>query len=148
VTGDDPPLYTLKESSWSRADTQGRGSRILRVFKDRVEYVQPRLIAKGTSEVIRYEQIAQTRLHEHLVFAGIQIETNGGGGFRIDGLNKAQARAAKAAIDERIAALRDRVQQGSSGLSEELANLERLRQSGVLSEDEFVAAKQRLLSGD
>src|SRR3954471_15437801 len=105
VTADEP-LFVLKESSWSRLDTEGRGSRLLRVFDDRIEHPKPRLIAKGTSEVIRYEQIAQTLLHERLVFPALEIETNGGGGFRIDGLKKETARAAKAAIDERMAAVR------------------------------------------
>jgi len=100
------PVFELKESNWSRLDTQGRGPRMLRVFDDRLEYVQPRLIAKGMSEVIRFEQIAQTRLDERLFFAGIEIETNGGGGFRIGGLNKSAARAAKDHIDGRVAALR------------------------------------------
>jgi hypothetical protein len=120
----------------------------LRVFEDRVECTKPRLIARGSTDTIRYEQIAQVVVNRGLTWSALAVETNGGGGFRIGGLKKDRADEAKAMIDERVARLREASMPvgPSASLVEQLAQLAALRDSNALTEEEFVAAKSQLLA--
>jgi hypothetical protein len=147
------PLLLLKESSLSYHG-EARQPMTLRVFEDRVECTKPRLVARGSTDTIRYEQIAQVIVHRGLAWNALAVETNGGGGFRIGGLKKRQAEEAKAVIDGRVKLLREQpvrtVTPASASLSllEQLAQLSALRESGALTEDEFAAAKKRLLPSE
>jgi hypothetical protein len=146
----ETPLLLLKESSLS-FHNEARQPMTLRVFEDRVECTKPRLFARGSTDTIRYEQIAQVIVHRGLAWNALAVETNGGGGFRIGGLKKHEAEQAKAAIDERVGRLRQQsgaTASASPSLVEQLAQLSALRDSGALTEDEFAAAKKRLLPSD
>jgi len=121
----------------------------LRVFADRVECTQPGLVGSGTTESIRYEQIAQVFIDRGLRWNRLAIETTGGGGFGIAGINRGDADAAKALIEERIERSRAPVAAPTAApsIADQIAQLAALRDSGALSDEEFAAAKARLLSG-
>src|SRR4051794_11824421 len=147
------PLLMLREHTLSF--NESRQPMTLQVYEDRVECTKPRLIAKGSTDTIRYEQVAQVVIHQGLVWSALAVETNGGGGFRIGGLKKEAASQAKAAIDEGVARLRttsriDAVPTPSAtpspSIAGELATLRELHEAGALTEAEFAAAKGKLLS--
>jgi hypothetical protein len=140
------PLLILRENRFSYT-SESRQPMSLRVFEDRVECTKPRLIARGSTDTIRYEQIAQVIVHQGLVWSALAIETNGGGGFRIGGLKKHLAEEAKAAIDAHVAQVQASTTPPAS-LAEQLVQLTSLRDSGALSEAEFGAAKKRLIGED
>jgi Short C-terminal domain len=143
------PVLELRESNLSYNDA--RQPMTLRVFEDRVECTRPGIITRGSTDTIRYHQVAQVIVHRGLMWSALAVETNGGGGFRIGGLKKDAADQAKRAIDERVA----RPASGPShaaatssapDLADQLARLGELRQSGALTPEEFAAAKAKLLS--
>lgn len=131
----------------------GQGARrmmTLKVFDDRLECTQPSLVGGGSTDAIMYEQIAQVVIHRGLRWSQLEVLNTGGGGFGIAGLNKKDADAAKAFIEEQIARVRSRgttgSQQPGASLAEQMAQLTALRESGALTDDEFAAAKARLLN--
>ena len=139
------PLLTMKE-----AFRPGQGMRkmmTLRVFEDHVECTQPGLVGGGTTDSVRYEQIAQVFVDRGLKWSRLAIQTTGGGGFGIAGVSKSDADAARTLIDERIARSRNPVPAPTAApaIADEIARLAALRDSGALSEDEFAVAKARLL---
>jgi predicted acylesterase/phospholipase RssA len=113
---------------------------ILSIFDDRVECRQPGVIKRGPTETIRYQQVAQVVVHRGVLWSGLTVETIAGGGFRIDGLRKKDAEAAKAALDSRVAS--------ASGPDHgaQLEKLKSLYAAGVLTDTEFAAAERRLLN--
>jgi hypothetical protein len=122
----------------------------LTVFEDRVEHLQPGLVGHGQTDSVRYEQIAQVYLDKGMKWSKLAIQTTGGGGFGIAGLNKREAEEAKVLIEERIARARMPQQQAApaqASLAEQMSQLAALRDSGALTEEEFAASKARLLNG-
>jgi hypothetical protein len=140
------PIMTLQE-----AFRPGQGVRKmmkLRVFEDRVECTQPGLVGHGATTSVRYEQIAQVVVERGLRWSRLAVETTGGGGFQIAGLAKDDAEAAKSFINERLHLARSHsVSQPvvTSSMAEQIAQLAGLRDSGALTDEEFVTAKARLL---
>ncbi len=141
---------TLVESRLAYiGSNKARQPMTLRVFEDRVECRTPGLLTRGTLETIHYGQIAQVAIDRRVTWSKLAVETNGGGGFAIGGLKKTDAEAAKALIDERVAQVRSSVPtsapESTTSVADELAKLSVLRDSGALTEEEFAAAKARLL---
>jgi hypothetical protein len=122
----------------------------LRVYRDRVECTKPGLISRGTTITIPYEQVAQVTVQRGLAWSALEIKTSGGSGFVVNGLPRADADAAKAEIDGRVAAVHGRtapVRRIEQGFGHELERLARLREEGLLSEWEFLEAKSALFRG-
>jgi beta-xylosidase len=145
------PLLELKENTFAMAldtNSEWRREMTLRIFNDRVECVRPGAVTRGTTDTIRYEQIAQVMVDRRTIWSSLIVETNGGGGFTIRGLRKDPADKAKALIDERVARVREHSTQVvgvPTSLAHEISNLAALHQSGALTSDEFPAAKKQLL---
>jgi hypothetical protein len=150
-TNDEQPLLTAREKLMSVSDG-GRRTMTLRVYDDRVECTKPGLLTRGATDTIRYEQIAQVVVDRRIMWSKLAVETNGGGGFQIAGLNKDEADTAKTLIDERVARLQTataatHATDTAPPIATQLAQLGALRESGVLTDDEFAVAKTRLLNG-
>jgi hypothetical protein len=124
----------------------------VRVYDDRIEYQKPEVIARGTTETLRYEQVAQVIVRRGALYSELAVQSNGGGGFLINSLNKDEADAAKRLIDERVALIGDQQVFDSTpespSLASEITRLAALKESGALSDEEFAVAKTRLISGD
>jgi hypothetical protein len=120
----------------------------LRVFEDRVECTQPGLVGSGSTDSVRYDQIAQVFIDRGLRWSRLAIQTTGGGGFGIAGINKNEAETAKALIEERIARSRTSgpAPAVAPSIADQITQLAALHDSGALSDEEFAAAKARLLS--
>ena len=119
----------------------------IRVYGDRVECNSPGMFSRGRTDTIRWDQVAQVVIEEGVAFNGLTVETNGGGGFSVTGFNKDEVRAAKSFIDERVAEARSMSTASTTGaaLAAELAALAELHSKGVLSDEEFAAAKARVI---
>lgn len=131
----------------------GQGMRkmmTLRVYDDRIECTQPGLVGGGSTDAIRYEQIAHVLINRGLRWSELAVQTTGGGGFGIAGLNKGDADTAKTLIEERIARSRSQAHpapvSAAPTMAEQIAQLAALRDSGALTEEEFTASKARLLN--
>jgi hypothetical protein len=147
---DRDALMNVRQRHLGRMREKGQPGWV-RVYDDRVECLRPGVISRGLTETIRYEQVAQVLVTRGLAFSKLAVQSNGGGGFAIDGLKKDEADAAKELIDERVARYRadittTRAPVNSGGLADQLTQLASLRESGALSEEEFQQAKARLMS--
>ena len=118
----------------------------LRIYRDRVECTKPGLLSRGSTITVPYEQIAQVAVQRGVAWSALEIKTSGGSGFVVNGLPRAEADAAKAEIDARVAAAHGRQAPHGldAGFAHELGRLARLREEGLLSEWEFLEAKAAL----
>jgi hypothetical protein len=140
------PLLTLRQSRLYHDESSLR-PKTLRVYRDRVECTRPGLISRGSTITVPYEQVAQVSVQRGVAWSALEIKTSGGSGFVVNGLPRAEADAAKAEIDARVAAVHGRApsaRAGDQGFGHELERLVRLREEGLLSEWEFLEAKAAL----
>jgi DNA helicase IV / RNA helicase N terminal len=139
------PLLTLRQSRLYHDESSMR-PKTLRIYRDRVECTKPGLLSRGSTITVPYEQIAQVAVQRGVAWSALEIKTSGGSGFVVNGLPRAEADAAKAEIDARVAAAHGR--QAPHGLdvgfAHQLGRLARLREEGLLSEWEFLEAKAAL----
>lgn len=133
----------------------------LTIYNDRVEEVIPAralptaLLGKHDRHVIRYEQVAAVNLHTGVKWSSLSVESTGGHTAVVNGLSKRRAQEAKSLIEERLVAVRAQQRQETGhqaasaavpmSTADELTKLASLRDSGVLTEEEFAAAKKQLL---
>jgi hypothetical protein len=129
----DEPLLVLRQSRWF-ARAPKRESIV--VYADRIEHLRPGLVARTRMVTVRYEQVAQVRLDRRLIWSALAVGTTGGADFVMDGLRRAEADAAKAQLDRLIADAQARV-----SVTDALERLGNLREKGLLTEFEFLAAK-------
>jgi len=108
----------------------------IRIHDDRVEHAKPGFVARTRTATVRYEHVAQIALDRRLFWSSLSVETTGGGGFTIEGLRRDGADTARRELEGRIAAVHAR-----ESVSEALDRLGRLRENGLLTDREFVAAK-------
>ncbi len=137
--------YTATILGTDRSGSNNGLPQVLSIFADRVECRKPGMIKHGTTDVIRYPQVAQVLIHRGVFWSGLSVETNGGGGFRIDGLKKKDAEAAKTEIDRRVSAAYGQQQESRTDIVAQLEKLTSLHQAGRLTDAEFASAKQQLL---
>lgn len=109
----------------------------LRVHPDRIEHAKPGYVGRTRTVTVRYEQVSEVALDRRLVWSSIHVETTGGGGFAIHGLRRRLGDVAKREIDDRVQAVH-----AKESLAEALERLGRLKAEGLLTPDEFAAAKQ------
>jgi hypothetical protein len=109
----------------------------LRVHPDRIEHAKPGFVGRTRTVTVRYEHVAEVVLDRRLVWSSIQVETTGGGGIVIHGLRRRLGELAKGEIDDRVNAVH-----AKESLAEALERLGRLKAEGLLTPEEFAAAKQ------
>lgn len=105
----DPTNIRQTTLGWIVAERRKGGagaSRTLRVLDDTVECTHPGSIRKGSTQTIRYDSVAQVVLTEGFFWSEIAVETRGGAGIVLGGLNKREATEAKNLIDQRVALAR------------------------------------------
>jgi Short C-terminal domain/Bacterial PH domain len=140
---------TLKERfrTGQGMGTLSRGA--ILIYDDHVELTTAGLGAGRDS--LRYEQIAQVMVDRGFRHATLTIQTTGGGGISVGGLNKAEAEAGGRLIEEQIAAVHSgghaASQPAALTIPEQIRQLAALRDSGALTDDEFSSSKARLLDG-
>lgn len=108
----------------------------LRIHADRVEHAKPGILARTRTVSVRFEQIAEIVLDRRMLWSSLTVETTGGGGFTIHGLRRPQGDVAKRELERGIAEMH-----AAESLAEALDRLGRLKAEGLLTEQEFVAAK-------
>ena len=129
----DEPLLVLRQSRWF-ARTPRRESIV--VHADRIEHLRPGLVARTRTVTVRYEQIAQVTLDRRLIWSALAVGTTGGADFVIDGLRRQEADIAKTKLDKLIAEVHAR-----ESVADALERLGGLREKGLLTDFEFLAAK-------
>ena len=98
------------------------------------------------------DRIAQVNLHRGVFAATLEIINQGGtGNLIVKGLDKDDGERAKRLIEEAILTAQTERSPANAGGSDsvagEIQKLADLRDKGILSEDEFQKAKERLLGG-
>lgn len=134
----DEPLMSVGSSALA-----GRGNQCIEVFEDRIE-VKTLNVFSRDDQVVRFEQLAGVSLKNGVVFADPVIETRGGARLTVKSLPKRGAREAEDLI-------RSRQVTSSSAPSESLdipaqiRKLAKLRNAGLITEEEFEVKKRNLL---
>ena len=142
------PLYEYRASRL-------RGGRVftpnvVRVWSDRIEEYQRHVVLKKDTEAINYRQVAQVKLARGLVWSDITVESTGGHEITLDGVPKAEAEHVKTLIDSAVEAVRIGTMQAApvapSSAADELAKLGALVTAGLLTPEEYAAAKAKVLA--
>jgi len=102
-------------------------------------------LVEMSTQRIRYDQIAQVRVSTHLIFADLIIETKGGAILTVEGVGKAAAWDAQEFIKGRADAALDTAVAPRSNVPEQIEQLARLKDAGILTEAEFAEKKAELL---
>jgi hypothetical protein len=149
------PILSLRASRVASARKRGLGSAVfasarpveVKIFADRIEEHQPGLPGRASIRTLRYDQIAQIRLNRGLKWSSISIESTGGHSIVIPHLGREDAETAKALIEEQLTRTNPNQPAPTSqhNLSEELNQLAELHQKQLLTDDEYAAAKDKLL---
>ena len=107
---------------------------------------------RRTKMMLPYDRIAQVNLHRGVFAATLEIINKGGtGNLTVKGLNKDDGERAKRLIEEAILAAQTERRPANAGspdsIAGEIQKLADLRDKGILSENEFQTAKEKLLAG-
>jgi hypothetical protein len=148
--GVNEPLYSLEASRF-------KGGRIfspnvIRVWPDRIEEHENHAIRKSGTQAIHFKQVAQVGIEKGLIFTNINVESSGGHIIRLVGVPKDDGDKVKGMIDDAV-----RVAHGVQNsppihvapqidVVELLTKLAALRDSGILTDEEFLAQKQKILN--
>jgi hypothetical protein len=148
--GVSTPLYSLEASRL-------KGGRIfspnvIRVWPDRIEEHENHAIRKSGTQAIHFRQVAQVGIEKGLIFTNIGVESAGGHIIRLVGVPKEDGDKVKKMIDDAVQAAHSSQPSATFqsapriDIADQLMKLASLRDSGVLTEDEFLAQKQRILN--
>jgi hypothetical protein len=152
--GVSAPLFELQASRL-------KGGRLLtpnviRVWPDRVEEHQSHAIRKSETLSIRYDQVAQITLSKGMMFSEIVVESTGGRIITMQGMAKKDAERVKGFLDTGADSARNGgtttiVQQiptaaPAASLADELTKLAKLRDDGILTDEEFAEQKAVLMN--
>ena len=143
------PLYSLEASKL-------KGGRIfspnvIRVWPDRIEEHENHAIRKSGTQAIHFRQVAQVAIEKGMIFTNIIVESSGGHVIRLVGVPKDDGDKVKGMIDDAVRAAHankpSTVVHSAPHIdvADQLIKLAALRDSGVLTEDEFQAQKQKIL---
>jgi len=124
--------------------TPGRVS----VYPSEVEVMTAHGIVGMSTQRIRYDQIAQVWVQTYVIFADLIIETKGGATLTVGGLGKAAAKEAQAFVKARADEVLDAAPVTAApgaDIPEQIQQLARLRDAGILTEAEFAEKKAELL---
>ena len=147
--GVSEPLYSLEAS-------RIKGGRlfspnVIRVWPDRIEEHEKHAIRKTGTQAIHFRQVAQVGIEKGLIFTNISVESSGGHIIRLIGVPKEDGDKVKGMIDDAVhAAHASRPSPvvhtaPQVDIADQLMKLAALRDSGVLTEEEFLTQKQRIL---
>ncbi len=137
----------IAEFTQSRLSNTVHPERIV-LYRDRVEHVEKGMV-RSSSNAIRFSELAQVRADLGMVRGSLVIESSGGATIRLDKLPKEDAEAARAQILAACDAWRTAGAQpappAGDSVGAELERIAGLHERGLLNDDEFAAAKARLL---
>jgi len=145
------PLYALEASRL-------KGGRIfspnvIRVWPDRIEEHENHAIRKSGTQAIHFRQVAQVGIEKGLIFTNIIVESSGGHTIRLVGVPKEDGDKVKGMIDDAVKAAHGNQAVTSANtvvpqldIADQLTKLVALRDSGILTYEEFLVQKQRLLN--
>jgi hypothetical protein len=108
----------------------------IRIHRDRIDHAKPGIVARTRTVTVRFEHIAEIVLDRRMLWSSLSVETTGGGGFTIHGLRRLHGDLAKRELERGIAEMH-----AAESLADALDRLGRLKTEGLLTEQEFVAAK-------
>ncbi len=150
------PLYEFKASRL-------KGGRLLtpnviRIWPDRVEEYEHHAIRKKETQAIRYAQVAQIKMSKGMVYAEIAVESTGGHVITMKGVPKKDGEKVKTMLDQRAEEARHGAVAGApaqaapvqqapaaASMADELIKLAKLRDDGILTEEEFAQQKANLM---
>ncbi len=143
------PLYSLEASrlKGGRLFTPNK----IAVWPDRIEEHEAHAIRKSGTQAIHFRQVAQVGIERGLAFTNITVESSGGHVIRLMGVPKDDADRVKSIIDDKVreanSAPTPQVAQSAPQLdiADQLSKLVALRDSGILTDEEFDTQKRRLL---
>jgi hypothetical protein len=144
--GKSEPLYSLEASRFKG----GRmfSPNVIRVWPDRIEEYENHAIRKSGTQAIHFRQVAQVAIEKGLIFTNISVESSGGHIIRLMGVPKEDGEKVKSMIDEAVK-FAHRGQPSTVAptvdIADQLTKLAALRDSGILTEEEFVSQKQKIL---
>jgi len=124
---------------------------VIRVWPDRIEEHEKHAIRKTGTQAIHFRQVAQVGIEKGLIFTNISVESSGGHIIRLIGVPKEDGDKVKGMIDDAVhAAHASRPSPvvhtaPQVDIADQLMKLAALRDSGVLTEEEFLTQKQRIL---
>ena len=147
------PLYEFQASRF-------KGGRmftpnVIRVWLDRVEEYEHHAIRKKGTQAISFHQVAQVKLGRGLRWTDISVESTGGHVITLKGVPKSDGETVKGLIDNAVNSARHGASQGSppaagsppqASVADELIKLAQLRDTGVLSPEEFEVQKARVMN--
>jgi hypothetical protein len=122
---------------------------VLTVTDEGVEIFIRKAFKKITSN-LSFDRIAQVNISQGMMYSKIEIINQGGAGnIILENFNKADAETAKKIIEENIrlsvAALRGSKSDGQMSQADEIAKFAKLRDDGIITEDDFQVKKKALL---
>ena len=147
--GVSEPLYSLEASRLKG----GRlfSPNVIRVWPDRIEEHEKHAIRKTGTQAIHFRQVAQVAIEKGLIFTNISVESAGGHIIRLIGVPKEDGDKVKGMIDNAVQAAHSNrpptvVHAAPQvDVADQLMKLAALRDSGVLTEEEFLTQKQKIL---
>jgi Short C-terminal domain len=149
--GTDRPLFEFQASRLKG----GRGvtPNVIRVWPDRIEEHEHHAVRKSGTQSINFFQVAQVALKTGMAYSDITVESTGGHSIAMRGIPKADGQRVKDLIDSAVNAARTGARSVAAvpavaappiSVADEIAKLAALRDSGAITEEEFVAHKDAL----
>ena len=123
---------------------------MIRVWPDRIEEYEHHAIRKKGTQAISFQQVSEVSVSRGLVWSTISVESTGGKSITMIGIPKADAERVKKMIDDAVFASKRGpavapAPAAAPDLADQLRKLADLRDQGILTEDEFLAQKIKLL---
>ena len=141
TTAQGQPLLTFRGSNLAE-DNEGRAT--VSIFPDRIVVVRGSSYSK-TDQTLLFEQVAQVAIKRGPVWSTLVVESKGGGHITATGLKHQEAVDARQLIDQRLSSVQNSTG-SSSDIPDQIRKLAELRDTGVLSADEFETKKRELLT--
>ncbi len=141
---DEAPLRVFETSQAAAGNRINPGR--LGLYSDRVVYVSQPKVTKVKRQDAKYEQIAQVYTEDGMAFTTLFIETTGGDKIEVPGLKIASANEASELIRAEVEKKAQAVKASSApDLASDIEKLAALHAEGVLTDEEFAAAKKKTL---
>ncbi len=141
---DETPFKVFETSQLAKGNRMNAGK--LGLYSDRIVYVSQPKLTRVKKQDATYEQIAQVYTEDGLTHATLVIETTGGDKIEVLGLQIGTANEASRLIQDEVEKKAQSVTTPpSADLAGEIAKLAALHEDGVLTDEEFSAAKKRML---
>lgn len=147
--GVSDPLYSLEASRFKG----GRifSPNIIAIWPDRIEEHEVHAIRKSGIQTIHFRQVAQVAIENGLFYTNITVESSGGHVIRMIGVPGDDGTKIKSLIDEAVKAAHGHQPSAvvqvvpQVDVADQLTKLAALRDSGILTEEEFLSQKKKIL---